>query len=334
MNHYNVISFLRTCLILQIFLFATSCNKSEPTALPTVSTIAITNITQTTATGGGDVTSNGGLVVTVRGICYSTSHNPDISGTKTLESAGIGTFTSNLNGLTPNTVYYVRAYATNSLGTSYGNEVSLKTLPGGGSTITDVDGNIYHPIIIGNQDWLKENLKTTHYMKGDPILNVVESNEWTGMDKGAYCVYDKNDANKEVYGLLYNWFAANDTRNICPDGWHVPSDVEWQTLIDYFGSDAVAGGKLKMTGTLDESTGLWRSPNQDASNESGFSALPAGTRTLTGTFELLSSDGFFWSTSDLSKKAWSRNLNYKYGSVARDSTEKTGGLSVRCIKDK
>jgi uncharacterized protein (TIGR02145 family) len=245
---------------------------SSGIVIPTLSTTAASSITTTSATSGGNVISDGGATVTARGVCWSTNQNPTIDNSKTSNDIGTGSFTSNLTGLTANTIYYVRAYATNSMGTAYGNQVTFKTTTDvETNTVTDIDGNIYHTVTIGTQVWMVENLKTTKYRNGDPIPNVT-GNAWAALTTGAYCWYNNDAATyKATYGALYNWYAVADSRNIAPTGWHVPTDAEWTTLTTFLGGESVAGGKLKETGT-----NHWTSPNTGATNETGFTALPGG----------------------------------------------------------
>jgi len=319
---------------INILLVWSSCNKLKKNeAVPSIETVQAYNITSFSAVSGGNVTSDGGSTVTSRGVCWSTTQSPVISGSKTVDSSGMGSFKSTVTGLISNTKYYLRAYATNSTGTGYGNEITFTT-SGGGGTVTDIDGNVYHTIIIGEQICFIENLKVTHYRQGDSIPKVTDGSEWIITTKGAYSVYDKNDTNAEIYGFLYNWYAVNDTRGICPDGWHIPKDSEWQTLVDYLGGKSVAGSKMKSVGNLEQGTGLWRGPNADATNESGFTALPGGYRNQDAAFKSLSSYAYFWSSSENSStNAWSRILSYKNGSVENSIIVKPAGLSIRCVKD-
>ena len=141
------------------------------------------------------------------------------------------------------------------------------------STMTDIDGNTYTTVKIGDQWWMAENLKVTHYRNGEEIPNITDNTEWANLTSGAYCDYDNNPNNVATYGRLYNWYSIEDSRDLAPDGWHVPSRDEWQTMIEYLGGDGIAGGKLKESGTEH-----WLSPNEGATNESGFSALPSGMR--------------------------------------------------------
>jgi len=144
--------------------------------------------------------------------------------------------------------------------------------------VTDIDGNVYHIVTIGTQVWMVENLKTTKFRDGSSIPNVTDAEEWVGhgeLHSGAYCNYDNTAANSNTYGSLYNWYAVVDERNICPTGWHIPSEAEWATLIAYLGGQDVAGGKMKEAGTAH-----WSTPNTGASNSSGFTALPGGSRQI------------------------------------------------------
>jgi len=289
---------------------------------PVLTTTAVSNITQTTASGGGTITSDGGFTVTARGVCWSTAPSPTIADSKTTNGAGIGSFTSNLAGLTANTPYYVRAYATNSAGTGYGDEVSFTTQTGsGGGSVT-----------IGSQVWMDKNLDVATYRNGDPIPQVTDAATWAGLTTGAWCWYNNDPAMGAIYGKLYNWYAVNDPRGLAPAGWHVPSDAEWTTLTTYLGGDAVAGGKMKEGGYTH-----WSSPNAGADNSSGFTALPGGYRGINhGSFDGMGSFGHWWSSTEYSASgAWYRILGYYYAEVYRyyGNFGKSFGFSVRCVRD-
>lgn len=200
-------------------------------------------------------------------------------------------------------------------------------------TVTDFDGNVYQTVKIGNQWWMAENLKVTHYRNGDAIPNVTDDTEWRNLDTGAYCHYDNDVQNETTYGSLYHSHAVDDSRNIAPAGWHVPSDYEWKKLEMYLGmSQAEAddgawrgtdeGGKLKEVGTTH-----WQSPNTGATNESGFTALPGGYREGDGTFYDMGHLAYFVSSS------WRRALWYNNSEIARSIHGKHYGFSVRCVKD-
>jgi len=295
-------------LIMGVFLVvASSCKKDEN--VPVLSTLAVTGITTTTATSGGNITDDGGATVTVRGVCWSTSENPTIDDSKTEDGTGAGSFTSNITDLELNTTYYLRAYATNSAGTGYGSAISFRTQ----DIFNDPrDGKVYQTVVIGNQVWMAKNLAYAP-------------------SSGNYWAYDNDDANVETYGYLYDWETAMD---VCPTGWHLPSDEEWTELIEYLGGAENAGGKLKATGTIEAGTGLWFADNNGATNETGFTALPGGNRYSTGTFDFLNKYGRWWSaTENNTNYARFRRMSSYNSNVDKAGSIKEGGLSVRCIKD-
>ena len=223
--------------------------------------------------------------------------------------------------------YTYRVYSFNSVGNSlsYSNSF-LITIP---VTVTDSDGNTYQTVTICNQIWIKTTLNVSKYRNGDVIPQVTDPAVWANLTTGAWCYYNNNSANGITYGKLYNWYAVNDTRGLAPTGWHVPTDAEWTYLTDCLGGGSVAGGKMKATGT-----GLWQSPNAAATNESGFTGLPAGYRGNNGTFYSIGFNGYWWSSSENNiTAAWTRNLNFSNGNAYRDNPYKQYGLSVRCVKD-
>jgi uncharacterized protein (TIGR02145 family) len=204
---------------------------------------------------------------------------------------------------------------------------ALAQTPGAG--VTDIDGNQYTTVIIGTQEWMAENLRTNTYANGDPIPNVTDANQWQNLTTGAWAHYNNDSQYENPYGKLYNWYTVADPRNVCPTGWHVPSDAEWTVLSDYLGGESVAGGKMKSTGTQ-----YWQSPNTDATNESGFSGLPGGYRYINGTFNLIGYYGYWWSSTEYGTfSAWLRTLDYYIGDVYGNYPSKTDGLSVRCLRD-
>ena len=192
----------------------------------------------------------------------------------------------------------------------------------------DIDGNTYNTVSIGFQCWTKENLKVTKYNNGKPIPTGLNSSAWRDARFGAYTIYNNDNANDEIYGKLYNWFAVADNRGLCPTGWHVPTNAEWITLTTFLGGESVAGGKMKSTSSL------WSAPNTDATNSSGFTALPGGCRGSGGSFSGIRNYPFFWSaTEDDSNYAWNRGLYGYNGIVTRDNYGKQSGYSVRCLRD-
>lgn len=196
-------------------------------------------------------------------------------------------------------------------------------------TVTDIDGNVYNTVTIGTQVWMVENLKTTKYRDGHIISNIPDETEWTNLTSGAYCNYNNEAINSITDGRLYNWYAVSDIRNITPKGWHVPTDAEWTILIDFLGGIYKACGKLKESGTIH-----WKSPNEGADNESGFTALPGGYRTQSGFFLLYGAGGCWWSSTPINTDlVWYYNLPFHDNIIARNVFKKSNGLSVRCIKD-
>lgn len=209
-------------------------------------------------------------------------------------------------------------------------------------TVTDYDGNVYQTVTIGTQVWMTENLKVTHYRNGDPIVNVTEDTVWWWLTTGAYCNYDNDEGHVAVYGRLYNWYAVGDSRGLAPEGWHVPSDEEWKQLemslgmsqadadyYDFRGTDEC--GKLKEIGITH-----WNIPNEGATNESGFSAIPSGIRNLESTFLNMGNNVFYWLATEhksIDDKAYDRILYYDRSDIRRTTNMKLFGFSVRCIKD-
>ena len=309
-------------LVIGLIISASSCRKDP--GPPSLTTSAVEEITYLSATAGGNISDDGGADITARGVCWSTSHEPTVADSKTEDGSGTGTFTSTLTGLSPVTPYYVRAYAINSLGTAYGDEVSFTA-----GHLTDIEGNTYNTVSIGTQMWMQENLKTTKYNDGMNIPLVTDNETWFNTNEPAYGWYnDDENSYGETYGALYNWFTVN-TGKICPAGWHVPTDAEWTSLTDFLGGEAVAGGKLKEAGTEH-----WSIPNTDASNESGFTALPGGYRSNGGQCYSIEWQGRWWTSSMIDYMyVWTRHMQANIANVNRYEINKNFGFSVRCVKD-
>ncbi len=197
------------------------------------------------------------------------------------------------------------------------------------ATVTDIDGNVYKTVRIGDQVWMAENLKTTKYNDGTAIANVTDNAEWGSLSTGAYCWYDNNQATYgDIYGALYNWYAV-ETGNLCPSGWHVPTDAEWTTLTETLGGEEIAGAKLKEAGTAH-----WKSPNTEATNETGFTALPGGLYRHTGGFFGIGIISVWWSATESSSgSAWDRDMDCEFSFVYRLQNDKQLGHSIRCLKD-
>lgn len=293
----------------------------------TVTTANITNITPTGASGGGNVITDGNPPVSSRGIVWNTTPNPTVESYLGMTNEGIGTgsFTSEITGLIPGTTYYTRAYATNQLSTVYGNEVSFSAV----GSVTDIDGNEYEIVLIGDQVWMAENLKTGTYNNGTVIPKVTDDTDWFNLTTGAHAWYGNSEANLNTYGALYNWFAV-ETGNLCPSGWHVPGDDEWTVLADFLGGKEIAGGKLKAI------SDLWKSPNEGATDETGFTALPGGGREEWGTYFNMEYSGNWWAADEYSSGsnyAFFRAVSYFDTSLGRNASgyHKKSGFSVRCL---
>jgi len=299
-----------------------------PIILATLTTTVPSSITSTSAVSGGNITADGNGDITARGVCWGTTTNPTITDSHTTDGTGAGSFTSNLSGLSAGITYYERAYAINSAGTAYGNQLTFNTM------IADIDGNLYNIVTIGTQVWLKENLKVTKYTDGTVIPNISDNTAWSGLSNGAYCWYNNNSATyKDAYGALYNWYTLS-SGILCPTGWHAPTDAEWHQLILFLDPGAllsnpeslIAGNKLKESGTSH-----WQSPNSGATNDNSFTALPGGSRDINGAFSRIGTSGFWWGSDN--GTAWYRDLDYNYAGVIRVSPNKKNGLSVRCLKN-
>ena len=196
------------------------------------------------------------------------------------------------------------------------------------TSVTDIDGNIYHTVTIGTQVWMVENLKVTKYRNGDPIPNISDATAWSNLTTGAYCNYNNDANNLTTYGRLYHWYAVNDSRNIAPAGWHVPSDTELTTLLTYLGGVNIAGGKLKETGITH-----WNTPNEGATNQTGFTAVPGGYRIAGGTCNYMGSHGYWWCSTVSGTNGLYMRMYFGDTFVFQDGSVKKTGFSVRCLKD-
>ena len=416
--------------------YGTEYNFTTNAVVPTLNTITVNSITSTSANSGGDITNLGGSDISGKGVCWSMTSPPTISDTKTSDgpTSVLGNYMSYVAGLIPEKTYHIRAYATNSAGTSYGNELTFATpclaptsisndptlltnltatlngtvnansngcsttvtfeygtttsydktinaspnsvigtsatavsaaitgLVSGQTyhfrvkavstvgttngddktfktTVKDNDANVYTTITIGTQVWMGENLKTTKYNNGTSIPLVGDANTWINLYTPGFCWYNNDAGNySSNYGALYNWYAVNMGK-LCPAGWHVPTDVEWHTLMLFLDVNTtynsgieslIAGGKLKETGTTH-----WISPNYGATKESGFSALPGGCRGTNGVFTgTMGYSSYWWlATEGTTTLAWSRNLSYLDAKVYYLIYPKIYGFSVRCLRD-
>jgi len=293
--------------------------------LANITTNSAIAISTSTAAVNSSIINNGGSPIIESGVCWNTQINPNILNNKIINTQTTENFTSIITGLIENTLYYVRAYAINNVGITYGENLDFITDP---LIVKDIDENIYNVIRIGSQLWIKENLKTTHFYDGTIIPLVTDNTNWQNLVTSGYCLYDNNESNKNIYGNLYNWYTVFNDR-LCPVGWHVPTENEYLILESFLDDAPITGGKLKEMGTLH-----WLSPNTGATNEFNFTALPGGVRNINGEFKDINNKGFWWAFTDQSDlDAWERRLEYNSEKIFRDFTNKKIGKSVRCIKN-
>jgi uncharacterized protein (TIGR02145 family) len=301
-------------------------------AAPTVDTDTASSVTSSAATLSATITATGGAAVSATGFKYATNS----ALTTPTDIAGSGTsspFTGSLTGLTAATQYWAVGYATNSVGTSYGDTITFTTsaastppsTPSSGFVTcgdsVSYDGYMYPTVLIGSQCWFKENLRNDNYNDGTAIPGNLDDNNWIYSISAAQTVYYDDPASLATYGRLYNWYAVNESRGLCPTGWHVPTDAEWTALETQLGGASIAGSKLK--------TATW-----GGDNSSGFSALPGGARySSSGYFNDFGAYGYWWSSSTSGSFAWLRYLDYGNSNVTRYSNNRGYGFSVRCLQD-
>ena len=313
----------------------------------TTSQIAVPSLTTTDVTfwshfafrTGGNITNDYEGAVTERGICWGKTHNPTVTDNLVKnEAGGTGDFIMYIGYLTPNTTWYLRAYATNSAGTGYGNEATV-TIPWNApafntgityGTLSDIDNNIYKTVTIGSQVWMAENLRTTKFNDGSAIPLITEKNAWAAMTTPAYCFSNNEEGFIPIVGAIYNFYSVS-TGKLCPTGWHVPAQTEVTTLEYSLGGVALAAGKLKESGT-----DHWKNPNVDATNESGFTALPASGRQDAGYFDP-GDDSYccWWMSDSMATYGIYFAMSNENGRLQNgiSSQYKPTGMSVRCIKD-
>lgn len=345
MKHMKAKSFFLGKIIFQIFLLLVSligCKKEED-GVPVLETNEVVSITHVSAITGGRIESDGGAEITEKGVCWSSGYIPTIEDSKTIEGDGMGFFDSKIVGLNANTSYYVRAYATNSNGTSYGSVRFFETCA---LTFTDLrDGNIYNTVTIGDQIWMSENLKYLPKVQGPEVYSIYAYHCYVYGYFGTDVDEAKSTSNYEKYGVLYNLTAA---KNSCPEGWRLPNDADWSELENYLVNNGynfdgtVGGGTSKIAKALASSSGWLYSSNVGAignndypeyRNKSGFNALP-GNYCGGGSFQNISK-GYWWSATASSTPYYSSymSLNYNWSSVERGFFSNDYGFSVRCIKD-
>ena len=318
--------------------------------VPRVETSGVHTIAEYSAIAGGVVRDDGGSEIISYGVCWDTLPNPSIEGTHKTFSEGTGPFFTTIKNLELRSFYYVKAFAINSTGLAYGDEVEFRT---NDYPVTDFDGNVYPTVVIGEQTWMARNLAVTTYANGTPIPFTPEDEWWDSLrvDEKGFCYYDNLNSNSNTYGALYSWSAAvngqdnidpelEPIQGVCPDGWHLPSDGDWKELEMFLGMTALTadstgwrgniGGKLKSAGREH-----WLIPNNGATNETRFTALPAGDRFPKGDYNNLHFSTFFWTSSNYNQdNAWARALGYYVTTMYRGHQDlKEFGFSVRCVRD-
>ncbi|TFH28439.1 MAG: hypothetical protein E4H10_00355 [Bacteroidia bacterium] len=340
--------------MLSFLLSVHSCEKVDDQS-PVIKTIAITSMEDGSYKISGTLTLLGTEEITEHGVCWNESGLPDIHGpsTKLGPLSIAGEFSSIVPGLEGNKTYYFRAYVVANSVPIYGNEKAFITELGSDNRVSDVEGNIYRTVKIGEQTWMAENLKVTKYADGTPIPHVAAQEHWFELHREdlAYCWYDNLIALGYESGALYSWPAASrdlygsdlnpsEIQGVCPDGWHLPSDSEWDQLEMYLGMDPEEldkqdwrgtdeGGKLKPAGTRD-----WLSPNTGATGETGFNAQPGGYRHGSGAFIGMGTTARYWTaTKNGYSYGWYRQMDYDNSAIGRDFQGVYRGHSVRCVKD-
>jgi uncharacterized protein (TIGR02145 family) len=296
----------------------------------------ITSITSNSATLSSEVSVQGVADVSVRGMVYGINQSPTIADSIIFEGSGQGHFICTLTNLTASTLYYARAFATNIVGTTYGNEINFTTLPPlfvvqpqpctNASTITDIDGNTYNTVQIGLQCWMKSNLNVSRYRNGDSITIGHSNVQWDSVSTGLYRLYDSSTPFNSQFGKLYNWYTINDTRGICPTGWHVPTVAEWSVLVETLGGHMIAGGALKSTESYFY--------NGYGTNSSGFTGLGGGVCGLYYGINSVGETGNYWSSS-LAVNGYPSfyRLTFDNINVGSYSSDPRVGMSLRCTRD-
>jgi uncharacterized protein (TIGR02145 family) len=304
---------------------------TDPVEVPTLTTNEIANVTLTTVDAGGNISSDNGAPVTQRGVCWNTTGNPTIAGSSMPSGSGSGSFVVTVTGLSAGTVYYIRAYAQNTAGINYGNERMFST------SISDVDGNIYRTVNIDDQLWMQSDLKTTRYNDNATIPIITDNGEWAATTSPAYCWYLNNASYGDTYGILYNWYTVQ-TGRLCPSGWHVPSDNEFQALELFLGIPEAQldgwGYRGTDEGAMIKSTSGWLDSG-NGTNIFGYTGLPGGYRYgADGSFYSMGLLTYWWSsTSADPNTAWYRRVNGDDSRIYRATTLMKGGKYIRCIKN-
>jgi uncharacterized protein (TIGR02145 family) len=318
----------------KIMGFSIRCMKNY---LAEINTNDVTNVSNSTANVSIQILNNGGTPILSKGIVWSTFELPTVLSNDgyLIDESNNEEISFSITGLASNTTYYLRSFATNEVGTNYGDQLVFTTQGEMGPqpcpdvpTVTDVNGNIYNTVKIGNQCWMKENYKAINYSDSQPVSHFQDSMSWVSAGVGAYCYYNNDSAQyADEYGALYNFYAI-ESGTLCPEGWKVPQILEWLILTDYLGGDHVAGGKMKEAGT-----DYWLAPNTGATNQSGFTALPGGIRLGDDSnFTAMNEGGAWWMNYD-DGDTFLLYTSYDSDSLFSEGATRQFGVSVRCVKE-
>lgn len=345
--HFQYLSFL--CLIGTLSLFLNACELEKGDILNTeLTTISARNVSLDSADIFSNIKIENMLILEDIGVIWSAGSIPenllqpnilpeeliDLTPeasfiTKATNASGSGNFYTNIKNLFENTTYYARAFSVGDTAVIYGNEISFKTA----EIVVDADEYIYPGITIGNQVWMAKNLRTSVFSNGDPIPQVTNQAAWQELDslgESAYTFFENQNTNIYPKGRLYNWHVVNDSRNICPEGWHMPSKEDWEILISYLNNetDSIAGGRMKTIGSQ-----FWGNNNVGAANEPGFFAIPSGIRGEEALFEF-ANQAWWWSASSSGvTTATAFSVTNNSEKVFERSRSKAFGMAIRCIKD-
>lgn len=333
----------RTSLFIMIavssaaILTLASCKKSDESGIPSVATEQATLIGQGWAVLNAQVNPDNSTVTISFDYDTTTAYKHNITGYPGTLSGTVRTIiTAYPTGLKPGTKYHFRVKAVNSTETKYGVDSTFTTTNPAKSiilfnpgltygSVTDADNNVYKTIVIGTQTWMAENLKTTRYNDGEAIQFLPDYGRWIDSSNFGYCWFNNDSV---VYGAIYNWGVVNSGK-LCPAGWHVPSDGEWETLATTLGGDSVAGGILMESGN-----GHWITPNRSLTNETGFTALPGGYRNLSADYGDIKYYGYWWTATEYSAVyADCRLIYYGFKNLTSTNSKKMSGFSVRCVQD-
>jgi Fibrobacter succinogenes major domain (Fib_succ_major). len=294
---------------------------------PVLETNSVVVKTYNSIACGGMITSDAGGQIVSKGVCWSENPEPSITDSKAVSTQEGNTYSCFVQNLKSNTKYYIRAYATNSVGTNYGSVKSFTLwLNYQESPLKDIEGNEYKSVRVGEQVWMQENLRTTKFQDGTSLTTLNLQSEWNEKNAPGYYVNVDNVS----FGYIYNGYAISANKNICPAGWHIPTQAEWETLINYLGGYSVAGDLMKGSATM-----YWGKSGNDVYNLSGFTALPNGYVGSDGTsHDKLQDASFFVSTFDAQGNPSFSTIESDLSSIQLSQTSsKVSGVSIRCIKD-